>query len=248
MSLKRTFLSTILLFLLSSPLFCEDIFKANYSFSNLSINYLDWTDKTEKDSPQKDFPYLEFEGGAGFNWGEVYMFLDIENPTEGWDDEPADNLRVAFKPVIDISLAQNIFLHIQDYTLQSKDFYVHNLVVGLSYKITTDFGLWIKPFVGPHYQDSTFYSGYNGIIAGWVFDYRFDISKNSFSIAQWHECALARDDKDGYDDNIGRQGALSFWWHPVEEISTGFQYRYASYNLGSSEYQDGIIYSLKYNF
>ncbi len=238
----------LLLNTLFSSLISADLLQANYSFSNVSINHLNWSKGTENRSSQKDFTYLELEGGAGWDWGEIYMFFDIENPTKSYDNNAPDNMRFAFKPVIDIKLVDNLFLHIQDYNLYSKDFYVSNLIVGISYKINTDFGLWIKPFIGPHYQSSTYYSGFNGYVAGWVFDYQFDILKHKFSLAQWHEIEFQRDEDDGYEDHTGTQGALSFWWHPTSYLSTGLQYRYAAYNLGSMEYQDGIIYSLKYNF
>ena len=226
----------------------EDAFKPNYSFSNLSVNYLNWNNQTQKSSSHEEFAYLELEAGAGYNWGELYMFFDMENPTKSYSEEPAGNMRFAFKPVIDIRLSGNLFLHLQDYNLKSKDYYISNAVVGLSYKIQTDFGLWIKPFIGPHYQTSTYYSGFNGVMAGWVFDYRFELLHHKLSIAQWHECTVARDDEDGYDEHIGRQGALSLWWHPAEAITTGLQYRYSSYELGESKFLSGVIYSLKYNF
>jgi len=225
-----------------------DGFKPNYNFSNVSVNYLNWTDNTEKDTPQKDFTYLELEGGAGWDWGDFYMFFDVENPTKSYSDEAPDNMRFAFKPILNIKLIDKLNIYIQDYNLRSDEFYVSNLIVGLSYKIETDFGLWITPFVGSHYQASTYYSGMNGYMAGWAFVYQFDIKKHKFSLSQWHQNTFDRDEEDGYDDHIGTQGALSFWWHPVDDITTGIQYRYASYELGSTEYQDGFICSLKYNF
>ncbi len=238
--------------LICSILLCSvvnaDGFKPNYNFSNVSVNYLNWTDNTERKSPQKDFAYLELEGGAGWDWGEFYAFVDMENPTKGYSDEEPDNMRFALKPIFDIKIIDKLSLHIQDYHLQSDEFYVNNLIVGLSYKIETDFGLWIRPFIAPHYQTSTYYSGMNGYMLGWVFDYQFDIQKHKFSLSQWHQNTFERDEEDGYNDHVGTQGALSFWWHPVDKITTGVQYRYASYELGSSEYQDGFIYSLKYNF
>ena len=166
---------TLILLLITSTLFSNDLLKPNYTFANVSINYLDWTQRTEDETPQKDFAYLELEGGAGFSWGEFYIFLDIENPTSSWSDAPADDLRVAFKPVLDISLVDNFYLHIQDYNLHSKEFHVNNLFTGLAYKINTDFGLWIKPFIATHYQSSSYYSGFNGYAAGWTFLYDFDI-------------------------------------------------------------------------
>ena len=240
--MKITTLISILL--LTTSLSATDLFKPNYSFKNVSVNYLNWSKDTEQNTAQEDFAYLELEGGAGFDWGEFYMFFDVENPTSSWSDEPAGDLRFAFKPVLDIKLIDNLYLHIQDYSLQSKEFYVSNIATGLAYKIETDFGLWIKPFIASHYQLSTYYSGFNGYLAGWTFLYNFDISKQGFSLSQWHECTLDRRD----NENTGRQGALVFLWHPTTAIATGIQYRYASHELGSDKYQDGIIYSLKYNF
>ncbi len=225
-----------------------DILKPNYTFSNVSLNYLNWTNGTSERASKKDFSYLELEGGAGWDWGDFYMFIDIENPRKSYNDTPADNMRFVFKPVLDIKIVDNFNIYLQDYNLKSKDFYISNLIVGLSYKIETDFGLWIKPFIGLHYQASTYYTGMNGYMFGWALDYQFEIQKNKFSISQWHENTFNRDNENGYDNHIGTQGALSFWWHPLKEITTGIQYRYAYYELGSQEYQAGFIYSLKYNF
>ncbi len=226
----------------------KSYFKPNYSFSNISVNYLDWSKKSETQSAKEDFAYLEFEGGAGWNSIELYTFIDIENPTKKYDEESGESLRVTFKPIVDIKIIDNLNLHIQDYNLQSKNFFISNLVTGVSYKLTTDFGLWIKPFFGVHYQESTYYSGLNGYMFGWVFEYKFNFLKQNFSFAQWHECTLLRDKKDGYGDNIGRQGSLSFWLEATRNIKAGLQYRYASYELGSSEFNSALIYSIKYNF
>jgi len=236
-------LTLTLILILSANLLASEIFNTTYSFKNVSVNYLDWSSKTEETTPQKDFAYLEFEGGAGFSWGDFYMFLDIENPTKSYTDEPADNLRVAFKPVLSLNVLNNISLYFQSYTLQSEEFYTVEPVLGVSYKLSTENGFWIQPFVGFHYQDNTYYSGMNGYMLGWTFLYPFSLSQQKFSISQWHEHTFERD-----DENIGTQGALAFWWHPVDTITAGFQYRYAKNELGNSEYQDALIYSLKYNF
>lgn len=223
-------------------------FTPNYSFKNISINYLDWNQNTEEKTCKRDFAYAELEGGTGWNWGEFYMFFDLENPFGKYQESSSDAQRFAFKPILDINLYKGLALHIHDYNFHSNDYYVHNLITGFSYKIQTDFGLWIRPFVGSHYQESTYYSGYNGIMAGWTFLYPFDVMQQNFSLAQWHEMTYARNELDGYNNKNGIQGALSLWWHPNAVITTGVQYRYAKNELGSQEYQDGFIYSLKYNF
>jgi len=239
--MKKNLFILPLLFIMH--LHASEIFETTYSFKNVSINYLDWTSKTQNSTSKEDFAYLELEGGAGFSWGEFYMFLDIENPTKSYSDEPAGNLRVTFKPVLNITLVDELSLYMQVFNLQSKDFYVTNPVLGLAYKIKANSNFWIRPFVALNYEESTYYSGLNGYMAGWVFMYKFALNKQKFSLSQWNQHTFSRD-----DGNIGTQGALAFWWHPMSEITTGIQYRYAAYELGNDEYQDGLIYTLKYNF
>ena len=176
------------------------------------------------------------------------MFADIENPSKSYDATPENNLRVVVKPVLDITLVENLSLHFQAFTLHSKEYYVSNMVSGFSYNIKNSYGITFKPFIGLHYQKSTYYNGYNGLMGGWTLMYNFKIKDEKFLFSQWHECTLARDKDDGYDDNIGRQGALVFLWKAKQEITTGLIYRYAFYELGENAYQDGFIYTLKYNF
>jgi len=246
---KNILISAFITLLLSSYLYAQEeksFYTPNYSFKNISVNYLDWSTKTENESPQKDFAYLEFEAGAGFDWGDFYMFLDIENPTDSYTNTAPHDLRFAFKPVLDIKIANsNWSYHIQDYSLTSDTFFVHNFINAIAYKYSTD-GFWIRPFLGIHYQESTYYSGFNGYMFGWTFLYDFSINNANFSIAQWHENTFDRDKTDYKKD--GFQGALSAWYKASDEITMGLQYRYADQNLGYDGYQDGIIYSLKYNF
>jgi hypothetical protein len=251
-----------LYFLILSSVFADNIAKKsslspNYSFIDTSINYLDWSSSTQNNTAQKDFTYLELEGGAGWNWGEFYGFLDIENPTHSYYDTPSNDLRIALKPIVDIYIYNSFAVHIQDYYLHSNTFYVSNLVTGFSYKFKTEYGLWFTPFLGAHYQSSTYYSGFNGYIGGWTFNYNFSLFDEKFTLFNWNEIEFARD-KEGYileDGTLigdakeyGFNGALSFWWGVTTEISTGLQYRYAKYKLGSPEYQSGVIYSLKYYY
>lgn len=248
---KRILLTTSIL---SPTIYAENSSKEksfltpNYSFKNISINYLDWNQNTEATTPKRDFAYLELAGGAGWDWGEFYMFFDLENPFGKYEESSSDAQRLAFKPIIDITLYKNLALHIHDYNFHSSDFYIHNLVTGFSYKIQTDFGLWVRPFIGSHYQESSYYSGYNGVMTGWTFLYAFKALEQNLSLAQWHEMTYSRNEQDGYENKNGIQGALSFWWHPNAAITTGVQYRYAKNELGSQEYQESFIYSLKYNF
>jgi len=230
-----------------------------YTFINVSANYLDWSSATERKSGKADFFYTEIEGGAGWDWGEFYGFFDVENPTKGWHRDPPDDIRLVAKPILDIKLGDSgFYYHLQDYYLKSDTFYVNNLVFpGVAYKLKTDFGLWVRPFIGGHYQNSTFYSGWNGYKAGWVFAWDFDIAGQKFALSNWHEFEFDRD-KEHYqlDDGTptgdgkswGLDGALALWWHLNKTITTGVQWRYSKYKLGYAGYQQGFIYTLKYNF
>ena len=133
---------------------------------------------------------------------------------------------------------------------------MNNLVPGIAYKYSTDFGFWIRPFIGSHFQESTFYDGFNGWMAGWVFAYDFKISGQKFSLTNWHEFEWGHDEEHylfegdpvGDGRSHGVQGAVALWWTPMKEITAGVQYRYSNYKLGLDAYANALIYSLKYNF
>ncbi len=233
----------------------------NFTWWTTSYNYLDWTDGTVKRAEGKtnfsDFAYIELEGGAGWDWGEFYFFADIENPTESWDNTPTDDRRFVIKPILDVKLGDtNFYFHLQDYYLYSETFFVNNLVPGIAYKYTIgDF--WIRPFIGPHFQQSTYYDGFNGYMAGWTFAYNFKFADHKFTLSQWHEYEFDRD-KEHYqlDDGTpigdgkshGINGALALWWTPIDQITAGVQFRYSNYKLGLDDRARAAIYTLKYNF
>ena len=242
----------------------KSFFTPNFTYWDTSVNYLNWSSGTESRSAfhngsaaLTDFVYLELEGGAGWDWGEFYFFADVENPTKSWDNPTTDERRFVIKPILDVKLGDtNWYVHIQDYLLTSHTFTVNNLVTGIAYKYTNgDF--WIRPFVGPHIQHSTYYDGFNGYMAGWTFVYNFKLGEQKFMLSNWHEFEWDRA-KEHYElDNgvtvgdgrsYGTNGALALWWTPIKEITTGVQYRYADHKLGVQAYTTAIIYSLKYNF
>jgi len=97
----------------------------NYSWFDVSVNYLDWSSGTENRTggSKADFTYLEFEGGMGWDWGELYFFTDWENPGKSFDKNDApDDGRWVIKPVLDINVPaqegdwwQNFQIHIQQH-------------------------------------------------------------------------------------------------------------------------------------
>jgi hypothetical protein len=236
--------------------------KTTYQWFDVSTNYLNWSQGTERRTggSKADFLYLELEGGMGWEWGELYFFTDWENPGRSFDAAKApDDGRWVIKPVLDINIPagegdwwQGFQVHIQDYYLYGDAFWVNNLVVGLAYKFQGEHHFF-RPFLGLHYVDDKFNPAtWNGFMGGWVFNYDFEIGSQRFSLSNWHEIEFDRDaryGKDGADGaSWGINGALAGWWHLTRHFTLGLQYRYAYQKLGYDGYQDGIITSLKYNF
>jgi len=218
--------------------------KQLYSFTTTSLNYLNWSKNSETKTNFKDFSYLEVESGMGWDWGEFYGFSNLQNPTKSYKNDSPNDMRFLVKPILDIHIYENLAFHIQDFYLNTNVYYVNNLVAGLSYKYTSDFGLWIRPFIGVHYLKDTYYQGLNGYMIGWTFLYNFDILEQKFSLFQWHEMEFARK----VEQNYGINGSLSFWWHTSKHVILGLQYRYTSNKLGYDEDLSASIYTLKYKF
>ena len=227
----------------------------NWSFANVSANYLDWSSRTTEQSGKKDFGYLEAEGGMGGNWGDVYGFFDLENPGKSGDGLNGYDRRYTTKAIGRFNLTQvgnvpvQLYAHVYD--TRGNNFFSQNRVLGLSTELK--YGeLTIKPFIGAHNELDSFGigSGYNGWMAGYVLLYPFSAFGQSFLVTQWHETEFARKQEfvANYKHNTGENGAIALWWNVNKRFTTGVQYRYADQKLGSSEYQNAVIYSAKYNF
>ncbi|GAA4875844.1 outer membrane protein OmpK [Ferrimonas pelagia] len=244
---------------LSAPVQAEYL----YGFADVNINYLDWTSGTERDSGgfKEDFYYIELEGGAGFDWGDVYGFFDMENTFEGNDtqDDGTDrfegnsSFRIAAKFSVGYNVWNNWQGYFQNYYAMGGGFYDSTTVIGVRYKIFTESGFWMTPFLGMNYTRTDSWTGVNGGMLGWVLGYDFSVSDQKFSISNWHETEFGRDDNysgSGGGGSTGHNGALAFWWHlPVpENVTLGLQYRYFDNKLGQAGYGDAIIYTVKYNF
>jgi len=82
-------------------------YKPDFTWSDVNINYLDWSDGSERRGTGNydDFPYIELEGGAGWGWGDFYFFTDWENPGKGFDaDRAPKDSRWVIKPILDINI------------------------------------------------------------------------------------------------------------------------------------------------
>ncbi|RTZ16065.1 hypothetical protein EJ063_09820 [Vibrio aquaticus] len=233
-----------------------------YGWGDMSVNYLDWSNGTEDRSGgfKNDFMYLELEGGAGFTWGELYGFADLEFQ----DDNPAskgDGMAMSTKGSIAVKTGmKELRFYAQTYSTENQGFHARNTVAGLSYNFSGD-NWFFNPWAGFHYtntsdgawgNDQGGFAGLNGGMAGWVAGYNFNLGEAKFSISNWHETEFARDDEyltvNGENDDLSYNGAIAAWWHATDSVSTGVQYRYAHNKLGQSQTDNAIIYTVKYNF
>jgi len=228
-----------------------------YNFKNINLNYHDWLKNAENDANKKDFSYIGFEGGAGWSNAELYGFINLENPIKTYKEENAENgLRISGFFDLDISIENGWRIHFQDYTLHSYSFYVNDFVVGVGYKFVFS-NLWFRPFLGLHHTYDSYYSGLNGLMGGWLFEYRFTFLSKKGVVFNWNEIEFGREKSFYLDDDgntkgdgasWGLNGALSVWIYPLKDIALGVQYRYANHKLGNKAYQDALIYTLKLYF
>lgn len=243
----------------------------NWSFKNVSVNWLDWSNGSEERTNagafggKKDFALVEIEGGFGGDWGEAYGFFDVENPTKAASESDSrDNRRYVTKAVARFNLVQagsvpvQAYVHIYDLRDNGTHFFTQNRVLGLGTSLSNG-NFWIKPFIGAHQQlDQNIGAHANGVMAGYVAGYSFSMFGESFMATQWHETEFNRSDKfltmgsaaGGVTkgESTGQNGAISLWWNVSKEFTTGVQYRYADQKLGSATYQNAVIYTTKYNF
>ncbi len=221
-------------------------------FGDVSVNYLHWSKGTQQRAPfQKNFTYLELEGGANYTWGELYGFADLNNPTKG-----TENFGTSLKGTIAVKtgLAQ-LRVYGQLFNTNSKGFTAQNNIFGLSYSFGGD-GWYFSPYIG--FNDaitssgSKSFSGINGGAFGWVAGYNFNAFGQSFSVSNWNESEFDR--KAAYiavskeANRVSANGALALWWNVTPHVTTGIQYRYSFAKLGTVGNQNAMIYTMKYNF
>lgn len=246
---------------------CAGFAHADYTFSNVSANWLDWSsntqDRTNKGrfGGKADFAYLEAEGGMGGNWGELYGFADVENADQNTRENGGQNRRYATKVVARVNVAQignlpvQAYAHVYDF--REGKFYDQNRVLGLGTSFSAG-SLWVKPFLGAHQEFKQGVGAHrNGMMAGWVLGFPFKAAGQDLMVTQWHEIEFDRENrylamgKDGKVVNgrkLANNGAVSLWWNATKSVTGGLTYRYADQKLGSATYQRALITTIKYNF
>ena len=217
-----------------------------WGFGDISLNRLFWSPGTQRKSTKKDFNYLELEGAAQFNWGELYGFFDLERPEDGGYYNRTASKAVGRYYLGDTHLS--IYAHVYEFI--EKGFTDQTRVLGIGYQLVGK-GWWFKPFLGFTEVSQTFFNGMNGYMFGWSAGYNFKIAKEDFVVVSWHELEFARKPNYNtiYKGNASSQnGALGLWWNAIPQITTGLQWRYAVDKLGTPGYIGATIASIRYNF
>ena len=200
-----------------------------YTFGSASVNMLDW-----KDNAHKDYAFVELEGGAGFNWGEVYGFVDLENAGK-------DTQAYFAKATARVNMAKGIQAYFQFNDWNDGNFQTQNRIMGLGTSYEKG-SFWVKPFVGVNQEQVTGKGARsNGYVAGYVAG--MQVTQN-ISVTNWHETFMGREDS----QKNGHNGAVAAWYALDKTWTTGVQYRYATSNLGNEGFSKGLIYTIKANF
>ncbi|WP_159738091.1 outer membrane protein OmpK [Vibrio atypicus] len=201
---------------------------------------------------------IGIEGGAVFDWGQIYGFYDYEGVDRAGDDRGAST-----KGSIHYNLTESgVSLYAQVYNTDADaGFHEQNRVLGLGYTGLKGDGWGFTPFLGVHQVNTTFtdlsddnYSsinaGSNGGMAGWVGYYNTDIAGQNFTFSTWGEYEFARNDEyaDSQGGDWGLNGSANAMWNFHQNWSTGVLYRFTVNKLGREGYEDLVIYRVQYNF
>ena len=229
---------------------------------------LDWSSSAinrsaAKQADKSDFVMLEVEGGAAFDWGGLYGFIDLENPLAGVPDagHTSEGTRVAAKGVVDVNLWSTPvawYTHIFSISDNANAFEEQNLVfedlLCDSNRERFLYETFCRCALGPEYRYVRLYG-----MLGWVMNYDFSVASASFSLTNWTEIEFARaKDYTGYEVNgewiatnggsYGGMGALGLFWNATAHFSTGIQWSYAYQKLGDDFMNNSMIYTMKYKF
>lgn len=242
-----------------------------FGFGSMYLDYQNWDQGFGNDDSnfgqeisERNQAVIGIEGGAVFDWGQMYGFYDYEGI-----DRSGDNRGASAKGTIHYNLFDtNVSLYGQIYnTDKDKGPTLHeqNRVVGLGYTGLNGDGWGFTPFIGLHQinteanSEGVAISGGNGGMFGYVGFYNTEISGQSFTFSTWNEVEFARNDAysavqsttagtDESPESWGVNGSLNAMWNVTEDWSTGLLYRYTVNKLGRKDYQDILIYRVQYNF
>lgn len=120
-------------------------------------------------------------------------------------------------------------------------------------------GKWgfFKPYIGLHNQSGDYVSkkygqtsGWNGYVVGWTAVYNFMLFGEKFSLSDWNEIELGRNDAYA-EQQFGHSalnGGLVLAWKFYPRWKATITYRYFDNKLGYDGYGDQMVYMVGYEF
>ncbi|MBL4831715.1 MAG: hypothetical protein JKY55_17740 [Aliivibrio sp.] len=229
-----------------------------YGFGSMYADYQVWDhgfgnddDNFGGDISDRNQAVIGIEGGAAFDWGQIYGFYDYEGVDRSGDDRGAST-----KGTIHYNLTESgVSLYAQVYNTDTDTgFHEQNRVLGLGYTGLSGDGWAFTPFIGAHQINSGDISGSNGGMAGWVGYYNTDIAGQNFTFSSWGEYEFARNDEYSdaqsptNSDSWGLNGSLNAMWNYDKNWSAGVLYRFTYNKLAREGYEDLVIYRVQHNF
>lgn len=252
-----------------------------YGFANMYYDYQKWdhelgsnnSGKSDWNDDHDSFERTEkrnqavigIDGGAGFDWGEIYGFYDNEDIAHGarsdWGQSHKVNVHYHFSNLVNDVFGGNMEhtdwgLYWQAYDVDDHGFDETNRVWGIGYTGLAGNGWWWKPWIGVHHVNSNLAfnggdtEGFNGGMAGWTGGYLFNIGEQKFTLVNWHEMEFERMSEyaESQGGHFGVNGGLVLLWNVTDHWSTGFTVRYTYNKLGINNFNNFMIYRIQYSF
>ncbi|NOI14678.1 outer membrane protein OmpK [Vibrio hepatarius] len=235
-----------------------------YGFGSMYADYQVWDhgfgnddDNFGGEIDDRNQLVIGIEGGAAFDWGQIYGFYDYEGVDRSGDDRGASTKGTIHYNLTDSGVS--LYAQVYNTDADKSAFHEQNRVLGLGYTGLKGDGWAFTPFIGVHQINSGDISGSNGGMFGYVGYYNFDLAGQNFTFATWNELEFARNDDysdlqstdfisgDG-SESWGLNGSLNLLWNFHQDWSAGVLYRYTVNKLARKDYQDLVIYRLQYNF
>ncbi|UPQ88509.1 outer membrane protein OmpK [Vibrio sinaloensis] len=224
-----------------------------YGFGGMYLDYQNWDHGTGKsqdnfggDLKSRNKAVLGIEGGAGFDWGQIYGFYDYEGV-----DSASDKRGASAKGTIHYNLMDTkVSLYAQVYNTNGVNFNEQNRVLGLGYTGLQGDGWAFTPFIGVHEISQGSINGANGGMAGWVGFYNTELAGQSFTFSTWGEYEFGRNEEytAAQGGKTGWNGSVNAMWNVTKDWSTGVLYRFTENKLGIKGYGDILIYRVNYKF
>ena len=228
-----------------------------FGFGSAYLDYQKWDHGIGNDASnfgqeihERNQAVIGIEGGAVFDWGQIYGFYDYEGVDRG-----QDNRGTSLKGTIHYSLADTgISLYAQVYNTDkdiSPTLHEQNRVAGLGYTALKGDNWGFTPFIGAHQVNTEGgISGANGGMVGWVGFYNTDLAGQNFTFSTWGEYEFGR--QEAYADinggKTGLNGSVNAMLNFHQDWSAGVLYRYTVNKLARKDYQDIVIYRFSYKF